>query len=225
MDNLRKYLVSLPRHVKALIAVAIDFCGFALCAAGAYWIANSAAVSAADLMRSIVIFSITSIAVIWVLGLYRSVIRYIGLDLLLVAVKISAIASVVGGLGALTLLDPREAIRWAVTLFAFSLIYVCSSRYLPRLFLLNLQARRQREQVIIYGAGSAAAQLIPSLLSNDEYLPVALVDDDPGLQGSRVKGIEVHSSDKVESLIQKLNATRVLLAMPSASSLSSNCPT
>ncbi len=217
MDKLRKFLVALPRPAKSIIAVGADFAGFAVCAAAAYWVIGSVSVPTANLAGAIAFFCLSSIAIIWVLGLYRSVIRYIGLDLLIVAVKIVAIAAIVGGIGASMLLEPAYAIRWAATFFAYSLIYVCASRYLARLFLLNLQARRKREQVIIYGAGSAAAQLIPSLLGNDKYLPVALVDDDVSLQGTKVKGIEVHAPDKVPGLIDKLNATRVLLAMPSAS--------
>ena len=217
LDKLRKFLISLPRQVKSLIAIGADFAGFVFCASAAYWVMSPVAIPMQDLVVSITVFCLSSIALISLLGLYRSVIRYIGLDLLIVATKISLIASIVGGVGALTLLEPAYAARWEVNFFAFSLIYVCSSRYLPRLFLLNLQGRKKREKVIIYGAGASAAQLVPSLLSNDEYLPIALVDDDIALHGSKVKGIDVHAPEKIEFLIKKLGASRVLLAMPSAS--------
>ncbi len=174
-------------------------------------------ITIAELGKSIALFCLASVGVVWLLGLYKSVVRYFGLDLLIAAVQISVVTAVVGGIGALTMMEPAFAVRWAATYLAFSLIYVCGSRYLARMFLLNLRAPRQREQVIVYGAGSSAAQLIPSLLGNDKYLPVALVDDDVSLHGTKVKGINVYSPEKIEGLIRKLGASRVLLAMPSAS--------
>ncbi len=217
VNEIRSFLVALPRPLKSFIATTTDFVGFVTCTSFAYWVVSPVAVPLPRLAAIVVLFSAFSIAVVWLLGLYRSVVRYVGLDLLIAALKISSVLGVVGAVGAASLLPAADATRWAFTFFAFSLIYACSSRYLARLFLLNRRSRNKREQVIIYGAGSAAAQLIPSLLGNDTFLPVALVDDDVSLQGSRVKGIEVYSPDNLPKLIQRLKVTRVLLAMPSAS--------
>src|SRR5690606_40493929 len=75
----------------------------------------------------------------------------------------------------------------------------------------------QREPVIIYGAGEGGARLAASLRGSDDFLPVAMVDDNILLHGKRVQGVEVYSPTHIERLIQDTGATRVLLAMPSAS--------
>ena len=213
----RVSLVELPRAIKSVITTVADFLGFALCASAAYWILLPGSVASANLLGSIGLFALFAVAVLWMSGFYRSVIRYVGLDLLRAAFGVSTITAVAGGVGALSLFDPALAARWALIFFAFALIYIVASRFLARLFLLNHRARKQREKVIIYGAGSAAAQLIPNLLSNDEFLPVALVDDDVNLHGTRISGIPVYSSESIEKLIAKMKAKRVLLALPSAS--------
>lgn len=74
-----------------------------------------------------------------------------------------------------------------------------------------------REAVIIYGAGSGGAQLVSALISGDDYLPVALVDDNMDLHGKRIHGLRVYSPARLEELVVKKGASGVLLAMPSAS--------
>jgi FlaA1/EpsC-like NDP-sugar epimerase len=48
-------------------------------------------------------------------------------------------------------------------------------------------------KVIVFGAGSAGAQLVHSLLTHEgaEYLPVALLDDDPDKRRLRIHGVPV----------------------------------
>ena len=53
----------------------------------------------------------------------------------------------------------------------------------------------QRESVIIYGAGRGGAQLVASLIGGDDYLPVAMVDDNVALHGKRIHGLRVHSPE------------------------------
>jgi FlaA1/EpsC-like NDP-sugar epimerase len=74
-----------------------------------------------------------------------------------------------------------------------------------------------REPIIIYGAGDAGAQLIAALIGGDDYLPVALVDDDPKLQNQRIYELKVYSPEHLEKLLATPAATRILLAIPSAS--------
>ncbi len=217
LNYIRRYLVRLSRPMKSSIGAAADLVGLTACASIAYLVISSGLPSIYGVLPSILLFCTLSIAFVWFNGLYRSVIRYVGIELLVGAVRVSLISAILGGIGALAVLEPIFAARWAISYFAFSLIYLCASRYIASNFLLNKLARKKREKVIIYGAGSAAAQLVWSLLGNHKYLPVALVDDDPPLRGTRIRGVEVYSSENIESLIQRLDASLVLLAMPNAS--------
>jgi len=217
--SLRGNLIGLPRPVKSLIAVGTDYIGFLVCGAVAFWMVALEPPDPLAILPHLLLFALIGVGIVWAQGMYRLVVRFVGSDLLFSAVIVSTSLSVVGGLGALTLIESIQALRWSIAAGAFSLIFLCTSRYLASVFLLNRRARSSREKVIIYGAGAAAAQLVPSLLANDEFLPVALVDDDVTTHGSKVKGVSVHAPKQIARLIEELGATRVLLAMPSASRL------
>jgi len=102
-----------------------------------------------------------------------------------------------------------------VIFWSFSLVLIVGGRLAARMFL--SRRNESREAVIIYGAGDAGAQLIAALLSGDDYLPVAIVDDNYALHGNRVNGLRIHPPDRLEKLIEQTRAKGVLLAIPSAS--------
>ena len=55
-----------------------------------------------------------------------------------------------------------------------------------------------------------------SLRRSSEFLPVAMLDDDPKLHGKKVIGLEVHPTSMIETLCRQFYAKRVLLAIPNA---------
>ncbi len=212
---LRSFLVELPRSGKSAIAFSVDLIGFGLCVLAALWLIalGSYAFSHTLIVAATALVSVGLAA--W-LGMYRSVVRYMGIELL-VAGSLTAIGSAIAGAVLMNVFvlggTPR---RWAVAYGLFSFIYLCSSRYFARWFLVGRRARAQRERVIIYGAGSAGAQLVTSLKDDGDYLPVAMLDDDPKLHGNRVNGLEVHPPSNIEALCSEFNVMHVLLAMPRA---------
>ncbi|MCP4301345.1 MAG: polysaccharide biosynthesis protein [Gammaproteobacteria bacterium] len=76
---------------------------------------------------------------------------------------------------------------------------------------------RNREPVVIYGAGAGGAQLTEALFIGDDYLPVALVDEKSALHGTRIQGLKVYPSADLENIVARTGATGILLAIPSAS--------
>jgi FlaA1/EpsC-like NDP-sugar epimerase len=79
------------------------------------------------------------------------------------------------------------------------------------------RSNADREPVIIYGAGQAGAQLISALVEGDDYLPVAIVDDNPKLHRQRIHELKVYAPEDLGQLISTAAAKRILLAMPGAS--------
>ncbi len=151
----------------------------------------------------------------WAFGLYASIVRYMGLSLVIVGLRatfvvtaiVMAIAAAAGLLSA--------PIRVGIVFWAFSLILVVGGRLVARMFLSRRNVHR--EAVIIYGAGRGGAELVISLAGGDDFLPVAMVDDDPELHGKRIHGLNVYPPDRLEALVSDKSATGVLLAMPGAS--------
>ena len=75
------------------------------------------------------------------------------------------------------------------------------------------------EKVLIVGAGAAGDMLVRDLMRSTPrmYDPVALIDDDTRKHGGELQGIRIEGGcNEIPSLAKKLNVSRILLAIPSA---------
>lgn len=214
--TIRNKILNLSRRSKQAAMVLSDLIGVLGCTSSALWLSQGGFGSDSV---SIVWMSAASVAVmlpiLWGLGFYRSIVRYMGGELFLAGFKASiagamVIAAATGFFGL-----PANPPQWAVVFAALSLIYLVSGRVAARVFLNRRNTNRER--VIIYGAGHGGARLTAALMGGDDYRPIALLDDNVLLQGKRINGVEVHSPSMIENLINDYGVTRVLMAMPSAS--------
>ena len=92
---LRTFFVGLPRSGKSAIAFLVDLIGFGLCVLAALWLI---ALGPYAFSHSLIVVATALVSVglaAW-LGMYRSVVRYIGLELL-VAGSLTAIGSAIAG--------------------------------------------------------------------------------------------------------------------------------
>jgi FlaA1/EpsC-like NDP-sugar epimerase len=153
-DSLRGFLIGLSRPAKSSIAFTADLIGFSLSVIFAFWLLSLQSYAIENVV--VVIFTaIVSVFLAWLQGMYRSVVRYMGLDLLLAGARTAIFSAVAGGLLLQVYVFGVTPKRWAVAYAMFAFIYVCGSRYFARMFLVDRRAKRHRERVIIYGAGSA----------------------------------------------------------------------
>ncbi len=215
--RLRRFLIGLSRPTKRLVVAASDIAGLTICACGTLWLLTGSSAFLTSPSLACVGVAIVAMAFAWTLGLYRSVVRYVGLELVAAASKTSLGASAAGAIVMATTGTTTSPLRWFIVFWTVSFVYVCGSRFLARVFLITQRATADRERVVIYGAGASGSQLAISLLGGDEYRPVAMLDDDSSLHGSVVKGLLVHSPKELEQIVEDTGATRVLLAIPSAS--------
>ncbi|WP_152765301.1 polysaccharide biosynthesis protein [Alkalilimnicola sp. S0819] len=151
-------------------------------------------------------------------GLYRAVLRYMGPNAAIAVLKGVSLSAVL--LAALALMgNVRDLPRTIPILYwLLAMLYVGGSRFLLRAMLQRLVRRpRLKEPMIIYGAGSAGAQLAAALSHGPEFHPVAFVDDDSALWGSVVRGVSVYAPTEIERLVERYEARQLLLAIPSAS--------
>lgn len=148
------------------------------------------------------------------LGIYRSVVRFIGID----SLKAIGLGAVLSALFILITshffrLEVPRAVPFIYALLLF--LTVGGARFVVRSLFLQRQSL-QKSRVIIYGAGMCGRQVLVSLQQASNYLPVAFVDDAETLHGAHVGGLEVHPSDAIPRLMASTGAKMVLLAIPSA---------
>ena len=217
VKSVRKLLLELPRAGKSSIAFLADLIGFSLSAIAALWLVYLEPYVVNSLLV-VVTTALASVLLAWLQGMYRSVVRYMGLDLFVAGGRTALGSAVAGAVLMQFYVFAATPYRWATAYAAFSFIYMCGSRYAARWFLVEKRSHKHRERVIIYGAGEAGVELTTSLQEGDEYLPVAMLDDDTKLHGKKVRGLEVHAPSALASLRSEFDAKRVLLAIPRAHS-------
>jgi len=155
---------------------------------------------------------------LFISGLYRSVLRHAGSELLVLLLR-----SVLLGAGLFALMDlmleeyriPRSIIVMSA---AFSFLGLLSTRlmirWVVRLHMVEPQQREKLQRVVIYGAGSAGLQLYESLRQEGTYQLAAFVDDNPKLQGGRLRDKSILSFSGLQTLHANNPLDWVLLALP-----------
>jgi FlaA1/EpsC-like NDP-sugar epimerase len=157
------------------------------------------------------------VAAFSIVGLYRAVVRFIGIKVIgrvVLGVTLSVVALwAYGRLGALRSLPSSAlAIYWTL-----SLLYVAGSRLSIRYACYLATRAGSVKRVAIYGAGEAGARLSSALIGGTDFEPVLFIDDRRALQGSQINGIGVYPPEDLTELVLSKGIERVLLAMPSAS--------
>jgi FlaA1/EpsC-like NDP-sugar epimerase len=158
---------------------------------------------------------LTTIPVFIRIGLYRAVVRFMGVNAALTIAAGVSISTLLLALIDYAFFDRSLPVGVSVIYFALALLYVGASRFGAR-ELLRLRGSSV-ERVAIYGAGAAGAQLCSSLMASSQFRPVALIDDNIGVHGARVCGLEVLPPETLIDLRRRRGVNFVLLALPSAS--------
>lgn len=155
-------------------------------------------------------------------GLYRAIVRYIGLKAIWVVAQAVTLYALCWAV--LAFLSGVQGIPRSVTLINWlvAILLIGGSRMLARWWFLRLQATPElaaskRINVVIYGAGASGIQIATALGFSQQYRPVAFIDDNPALQGQQINGLPVLAFHELGKLIGKLHVQEVLLAVPSAS--------
>ncbi len=216
-----KYLADLPRSLKAVFLLCIDLmvlCISTLLAFAVRFDPSTLEQHSHTFSRGILAFIAVQMLALFISGLYRSVLRHAGSELLVLLLR-----SVLLGAGLFALLDlmledyhiPRAIIVMST---AFSFLGLLSTRliirWVVRLHLVEPQQREKLQRVVIYGAGSAGLQLYESLRQESNYQLVAFVDDNPKLQGGRLREKSILSFSALQILHANTPLDWVLLALP-----------
>jgi len=148
-------------------------------------------------------------------GLYRAVVRFLGVHAAFTIGLGVAFSTAVTAALNYFVLDQRYPPEVFVMFFTLASLGVGITRFGARQFLRQRYAKL--ENVIVYGAGAAGAQLCATLSAEGQFRPVALVDDNPKLVGARLGGFTVFDPGRLSDLRREYGANLVLLALPSAS--------
>ncbi len=218
LNNLQRFF-NLPRWQKRLIIGLVDialvplalWCSFALRLSD--WTPNLDH----QTLHLFVLMPLVSLPIFIHLGLYQSIIRFIGGQAITNLFKGATLSTFALIVLALFFLAPQTIPRTVFFIYGGILFLLMGgSRYCIRQLHDFIQRQTHRHNVAIYGAGAAGIQLVQALKSSQEYHPVLFVDDNHSLHQAIVNGLRVYPPNHLASLVKKHRIEQLLLAMPSA---------
>ncbi len=157
------------------------------------------------------------------IGMYRSVIRYVGGYALWTTVQAMTTAAVLwAALAFLTQMTGLSGVPRSVPLiyWVLGIALVGGSRYAARWLLwapLRAQYRGGR-QALIFGADEAGRQMAAALRQGRELFPAGFVDDDTQLIGRDVNGLRVYPRSELPRLIEHFGIADIIVSLTLASS-------
>ncbi|PKH01844.1 nucleoside-diphosphate sugar epimerase [Psychromonas sp. MB-3u-54] len=209
-------IFSMPRVYKRIISLFVDtiFITAAFFSAFFTRLDDIGFLDTSEYWQVLVVVWISTLLLFTKVGLYRAILRYLSVHALLTIVLscfVSALLLVVFGYYFEVFL-PRAI---PIIYFAYIVLLSGGSRLLVRV-LVSQYFTKQKERVIIYGAGDSGRQLVNLLRHGNKFHPVAFIDDDQKLFKSVVSGLTVYNSKNLKRLISRIQTNKILLAMPRA---------
>ncbi|MEI8657644.1 polysaccharide biosynthesis protein [Vibrio sp. Hal054] len=208
-----RILLNAQRHNKRIITLIYDILAIfaSLLAAHALRLDTLTFDIGSRELLSMITTAVVTIVCFVKLGMYRAVLRYMmlpAIGYIFLSVLISAITLALSGFFFQAFI-PRSVPFIYAGLATLTLGG-------PRLFIRTVYYhyyKRQKPNVLIYGAGSTGRDLAYSLIQGGEYHPVAILDDDTSKVGQIMFGIRVHHSSEFANIQSLYQPVKLLLAI------------
>ena len=231
-------VIAMPRSLKRGVLIVADslmlvfalWLSFSLRLDNWYWPAGGVN----NPIVLLVLFApVVAVPVFMQFGLYRAIIRYLGMKAFLSVFKAVIIYAAAWGL--LAFLSGVQGVpRSVVPINAMvALLVIGGSRVLARWLLRKVEdlnrakkyhpdldtgfTKRSPARVIIFGAGEAGRQLAVGLGQSRECTLLAFVDDEVKLQGRDLMGMPILSQSQLIGFVNQHQVDDILLAIPSIS--------
>jgi len=160
------------------------------------------------------------IIVFWRFGLYRGIWRFASVPDIKRILKSVLLGTMIVYFSAVIIFRMEDIPRTVLILFPMFLISGLSG---PRLFYRLLKDRKFNLQkqtgkrTLVVGAGRAGEMVLRELRNSQEYLPIALLDDDVVKHSREIHGVRVWGSlEELVGVVNSLEIELVLFAIPSA---------
>ena len=234
MYDFFKAILGIPRPLKYSILICADY----LLLIGALWLSFSLRLDNwywpsggfNNPVVLLVLFApVIAVPVFAHFGLYRTIIRYLGMRAVWSIVQAVVVYAALWGLAAF--LNGLQGVPRSVVLInaMVAVLAIGGSRLLARWLLRKLEdlvrMRHLRpdldtvgsygRRVVIFGAGAAGRQLAIGLGQSSECNLLAFVDDGVELHGRDIMGVPIISQEKLQVFVVSHRVDDILLAIPS----------
>ncbi|QJC82446.1 polysaccharide biosynthesis protein [Pseudomonas umsongensis] len=231
MDNVRAYLLSLPRRHKRFLQVITD----CVLVWVALWMSFIVRLGIDEMINPLtqhlwlfVAAPIVAIPLFIRFGMYRAVMRYFGNDALIAIIKAVSLSALILGMVVYWYSNHQYVVPRSIIFnyWWLSLIMVGGLRLAMRQYFLGDWFAAVQHvpftsrddglpRVAIYGAGAAGNQLVAALRMGRAMRPVAFIDDDKNIVDRVISGLQVYKPKHIQRMIDVTGAQEILLAVPS----------
>jgi len=232
MDNVRVFLLGLPRRQKRLLQVATDV----VLVWGALWLAFIVRLGIDDMYNPIKVHAwlfvcapLVAIPLFIRFGMYRAVMRYFGNDALIAIIKAVSLSSLILAVVVYWYSNHESVVPRSIIFnyWWLSLVIIGGLRLCMRQYFMGDWFTAARHvpftsrddgltKVAIYGAGVAGNQLVAALRMGRAMRPVAFIDDDASIADRSISGLQVYKPKHIQQMIDVTGAQEILLALPSS---------
>jgi len=210
-------LMHLPRKVRKALLFVSDavLMPFALWVAFVLRLGDMSPPLMTNWAWSFLLVPVVVLPIFWKLGLYRTVVRYMGYEAVWRVFVAVSLTTVVWGVLVFLFAD-QSFPKSVIAIFFMAQLAMAGG---SRMWMRQMIQSRNRDQLIlrnvaVYGAGASGAQLVSALRNDSSLQPVAFIDDDSEYSQQHISGLRVYSLDDIEFLMSEKGVEEVLLAIP-----------
>jgi FlaA1/EpsC-like NDP-sugar epimerase len=221
INKFLKIVLLLPRPLKQVFALFFDLVLCILCAWFAFYLRLDKffLINGAVLIAALVSIFL-ALPIFWFLGLYRTIFRYSGLDIMFSAFTSILFYGVLYFfvIGVYTINNIPRSIGIIQPMLLFFGI-VISRLFIKYLFLENYNFRKKPQflkKILIYGAGKTGQEVAVALKNSNELKVVGFIDDNNLLRGGILQGLNIYSPSEILDLIKINEVQSILLAFPAS---------
>lgn len=215
-----KRAIQLPRIAKQFIFIINDvFLSFCCVELAFYlrlgeWQVYNSAILIVGLISVVI-----STPIFILLGMYRQIFRYSGINSAPMILRAIAYYSAI--FVPVIFISKLDAVPRTIGLLQpmLLLFFIALSRWIAGYYLSAAAAKKRSavSSVLVYGAGLSGRHMVDLINTSSNMHVVGYIDDDQSLQGRMINGLPVFGSEFIQEQINFLNVTSVLLAMPNIS--------
>ncbi len=173
------------------------------------------------LSKSILVFFVVKLLVFYVFKIHKGIVRYTSTEdirRIFLAVSTSSFIYLMLGYLRYSLFDGYFLFPMSVLIMEFlaCLVLMIGSRFTVKLlYLESIKSNQKEERILIYGAG-VSGLITKKTIEKDArlmYKIVGFVDDNKKMDGTRLEGVSVTHTSKLEHIIKEEAITTVIMAI------------
>ena len=220
-EKFSKSILSYGRRERKLLLILTDSSLILISIITSYWLLDFSYIDFNKIVSFFFLNLFTSLPIYYFTGQYKGITRFFGSSLLyrFILRNIIIIFSLIITTRIFNFF--QVSIKLWILIFLFQTLFTISVRFLFRDLLSKdklLRFKQNTQNILIYGAGSAGANLASYISRDNRYFLSGFIDDSPELWEREIIGVKIYKSQKIGSLIKEKNIKKIFFAIPSLNS-------